>query len=202
MKKNISDKVTYPDDLDDFTYDLLEGICGKEHMLFERPSTASVLEVDKTDYYGHIDFLSNSGNVVETNYFKDKQSFDTEVSECINVGRPIIRHIDKQFKDQIIDMYSKEFPAIRHISEKTARSIDALNTQNGQPLTIKDIRNAYIVAGKNLEAVPSDSNMDIFDKLKDVSDGLKQAQFLERKEVAQEKTLINPSKTKVLEMTQ
>lgn len=105
-------------------------------------------------------------------------------------------------KDQIVDMYSKELPAIRHISEKTAQGIDALNTENGKPLSIKEIKKAYTTAGKKLEADPSDVNAVTFEKYKDVVDGVKQAQSLERKAKAQEKALLNPSKTKVLEMAQ
>jgi len=77
-----------------------------------------------------------------------------------------------------------------------------LNTENGQPLSIKEIKNAYTSAGKKLEADPSDANMATFDKLKDVSDGLKQAQYLDRKEIAQEKALLNPSRSNVMEMAQ
>jgi len=155
--------------------------------------------------YGRIDFLSNTGTVGETIYYKDKLSFDKEVSESNNIGRPISCHVEevvKNLKDQIIDMYSKEFPAVRHISEKTVQSINTLNIENGKPLSIKDIKKAYTVAGKNLEANPNGTNMATFDKYKNVVDGLKQAQSLERKEKAQEKALLNPSKSKVMEMTQ
>ena len=105
-------------------------------------------------------------------------------------------------KDQVIAMYSKEFPAIRHISEKTAIGINALNAENGQPLSIKAIKKLYTVAGKNLEANSTDANMATFDKYKNVVDGVKQAQSLARKEKAQEKALLNPTKTKVMEMAQ
>ena len=99
-------------------------------------------------------------------------------------------------KKQIIRMYSKEFPAIRHISEKIALSIDALNTQNGQPLSIKAIKKAYMAAGKNLEADSTDANIETFDKYRVVVDGVKQAQHAEKKEEAKEKALLNPSKSR------
>jgi len=48
-------------------------------------------ELNKRDgvYYGQIDFSSNTGEVGETIYYKDKPSFDKEVSESNYIGRPI-----------------------------------------------------------------------------------------------------------------
>ena len=43
----------------------------------------------KIVHYGRIDFLSNTGVVGETIYYIDKQSFDQEVSQSNDVGRPI-----------------------------------------------------------------------------------------------------------------
>lgn len=108
----------------------------------------------------------------------------------------------QDIRNQIIDMYSKEFPAIRHISEKTALSISDLNTQNTKPFSIKEIKKAYTLAGKKLEADPSEVNIVTFEKYKDVVDGIKQAQSLDRKAKAQEKALLSPTKSKVLEMAQ
>lgn len=40
-----ADKINFfPDDLDDFTYDLMEGVCGKEHMTFERETNTLTKE--------------------------------------------------------------------------------------------------------------------------------------------------------------
>ena len=143
----------FPDDLDDFTYDLMEGIVGKKNMIFER-------------------------------------KMDTKNTEgAYNT------------KDQVINQYRKEFPAIRFISEKTAQFIDSLNMQIG-PLSIRDIKEFYKVAGKELETNPTDDNITAFEKYEVVVDGLNQAQSLESKEIAKEKALLNPSKSKVLEMAQ
>ena len=48
-------------------------------------------EINKDDvvHYGRIDFLGAKGIIGETIYYKDKQSFDKEVSESHDVGRPI-----------------------------------------------------------------------------------------------------------------
>ncbi len=43
--------------------------------------------------YGRIDFLSPDGTVSESLYYNDKQSFDKEVAESANCGRPIISQI-------------------------------------------------------------------------------------------------------------
>lgn len=103
-------------------------------------------------------------------------------------------------RDQVINQYKKEFPAIKHISEKTAQSIDSLNMQIG-PLSIREIKEFYTAAGKELEANPTENNADNFNKYKDIVDGIKDAQSLECKAKAHESALINPAKTNVIEMS-
>lgn len=51
------------------------------------------LEYMKAGYYGHIDFLGSGGIVGETIYYKDKESFDKEVYESSEIGRPIDCHV-------------------------------------------------------------------------------------------------------------
>lgn len=63
-------------------------------------------EINKDDvvHYGRIDFLGNTGVVGETIYYKDKQSFNKEVSESNDVGRPIsyqVYNSQHGFKDSI-----------------------------------------------------------------------------------------------------
>lgn len=142
---------TFPDDLDEFTYDLMEGIVGKENMTFERGMD-----------------IPNTGSNYNT-------------------------------RNQVINQYKKEFPAITFISEKTAQYIDSLNMQIG-PLSIREIKEFYKAAGKELEANPTDENVAAFDKYKDVVDGLKQAQYSESKVKAQENALLDPSKSIVMEI--
>lgn len=144
----------YPDDLDDFTYALMEGSVGKKNMIFEG-------ERDTTNAEGAL-------------YNK---------------------------RDQVVNQYKKEFPPIEFISEKIAQSIDSLNMQIG-PLSIREIKEFYEAAGKELEANPTDENEAEFEKYKDVVDGLKQAQLVEKQTQAQEKVLLNASKSKVIEMAQ
>ena len=41
------------------------------------------------EIYGKVEFLDGKGGVGETAYFRDKESFNKEAKESINVGRPI-----------------------------------------------------------------------------------------------------------------
>jgi len=50
------------------------------------------------DYYGKISFLSCTGVVGETIYYKDKKSFDKEKSESLDCGRPISYEVFKKQK--------------------------------------------------------------------------------------------------------
>ena len=48
--------------------------------------------------YGKIEYLSNKGNVGETMYFKDKKSFEKEIHDSNEIGRPInpVKVIDNE----------------------------------------------------------------------------------------------------------
>ncbi|OCZ50851.1 ArdC-like ssDNA-binding domain-containing protein [Dehalobacter sp. TeCB1] len=166
------------------------------HLQQNQSSSAAPLSPDSENlipgnYYGKIDFLGNSGNVGETIYFKDKLSFDKEVSESRDIGRPMVPKIFNSsdlIKNQIIARYEKEFPAIKHITEKTANLIDSLK----EPLTVKEIKNTYKLAGKKLESgcsCPSDEIT--FNKLKNIVDDFKHAQLLEKQAHLNEKALHN-----------
>lgn len=166
------------------------------HLQQNQSSSAAPLSPDSENfipgnYYGKIDFLGNSGNVGETIYFKDKLSFDKEVSESQEIGRPIVPKVFNSsdlIKNQIINRFEKEFPAIKHITEKTANLINSLK----EPLTIKEIKNAYRLAGKKLESgcsYPSDEIT--FNKLKYIVDDFKHAQLLEKQAHLNEKALQN-----------
>lgn len=117
--------------------------------------------------------------------------------------KPEAVQTDVSIKNKIIEQYSKEFPAIKHISENTAKIINNMNEQKGQVLTIKDIKSAYKDMGKKLEKGSDKSDMNEFKLLKDVSDDLKQAQLTEKQVKAHEKAMKNQiSNSKSLEMVQ
>ena len=132
-----------------------------------------------------------------------KNLFDCVRTECgIDV--------EKYYKDQAITQithekvqaqYIKEFPAVKYISEKTAKIIDNLNNYNGSPLTIDEIKDMYKAAGKKLEGSYSKSDMEDFKVLKEVVDDLKQAQLTLKQENAQQKASLMPEKTANMDLT-
>ena len=153
----------------------------------------------------HTELGDINRGIIELNAERDK--FNTEKRSLIQEEKQYLTEVkayeeirDEPIKSRVIKQYSKEFPAIRHISEKTAISINALNTENDQPLSIKAIKKAYIIAGKNLEANQTDANIETFDKYKNVVEGLKGAQYSEKNELAKEKALLNPSRSKSRDM--
>ncbi|MCT4584089.1 MAG: PBECR4 domain-containing protein [Peptostreptococcaceae bacterium] len=132
--------------------------------------------------------------------------------ECyIDVNKYIKEHKAKQLGpvenekninvlDKIKDLYKKEFTAIKYISEKTANIIDNLNKQNGENLTIKEIKQTYKELGKRLEQSNNKSDMEEFKVVKDVIDDLKQSQLKMKKELAHENAQEQTMKTQAIEM--
>ncbi len=92
-------------------------------------------------------------------------------------------------KDKIVNQYINEFPAIKHISEKTASMINSLNEKSGNNLSIKDIKNIYKEKGKKLEQNYNKDDMQEFKELSEIIDALKKAQLTERKTQAHEKAM-------------
>jgi Antirestriction protein len=105
--------------------------------------------------------------------------------------------------EKIKDLYKNEFPAIVHISEKSASVIDNLNQQNGNTMSVKEIKDAYKEAGKKLEQHKDQSDIEDFKLLKDVVDDLKHAQLAMKQEQAHQKAMLNQiSKSRSMEMVQ
>lgn len=95
--------------------------------------------------------------------------------------------------EKIVSQYSSEFPAIKHISKRTAQLINALNVQQDKCLSIKDIRQSYIAEGKKLDqCTPSTADVQSFNFLKEVVDDLKNAQLVNKQDIAHAKSLQNP----------
>ncbi|HRC81761.1 MAG TPA: JAB domain-containing protein [Sedimentibacter sp.] len=92
-------------------------------------------------------------------------------------------------REKVQEQYKDEYPAIKHISEKTAKTIDELNNSRGSSLSISEIKEMYNDAGKKIEGNYNKADMDNFKMLKDVVDDLKQAQLKEKQEAAQQKSL-------------
>ncbi|HRC81764.1 MAG TPA: ArdC-like ssDNA-binding domain-containing protein [Sedimentibacter sp.] len=100
-----------------------------------------------------------------------------------------IKVSDMTVLEKVQEQYKDEYPAIKHISEKTAKTIDELNNSRGSSLSISEIKEMYNDAGKKIEGNYNKADMDNFKMLKDVVDDLKQAQLKEKQEAAQQKSL-------------
>jgi len=95
-------------------------------------------------------------------------------------------------REQIIEQYSKEFTAIKHITERTAQVIDILNSQRDKAFSIKGIKQSYTVAGKKVELGNTTTvDMKTFKDLKEVVEDLKHAQLVEKQAKAHEKAIQN-----------
>lgn len=53
--------------------------------------------------------------------------------------------------EKVKDLYQNEYPAVKYITENTARYIDYLNKKNGSKLSIKEIFETYKDLGKMIE---------------------------------------------------
>ena len=104
-------------------------------------------------------------------------------------------------KDKIINLYSKEFPAIKHVSGTTANIIDNLNKTRENPYSIKGIKRLYKDAGKKYEASNEPEDKEAFFKLQNIVDDIKKAQIQEKINKAQENTALKQIK-KDMELVQ
>ena len=92
-------------------------------------------EINKDDdvYYGRVDFLGAKGIIGETIYYKDKQSFNKEVSESNDVGRPIsyqVYNSQHGFMDSVKPLTMAERMAA---AKEDAKERSAAQKQNGDP---------------------------------------------------------------------
>lgn len=117
-----------------------------------------------------------------------------DLSECIQkeCGIELNKYYESTMSilDKVHEQYLKEYPAIKYISEKTARVIDNLNSHNEAPLAIDEIKDMYKAAGKKIEGSYDKSDMEDFKVLKEVVDDLKQAQLKEKQEIAQQRAQV------------
>lgn len=155
-------------------------------------------------------YLSNitgEGKQMFIDYLKNGYNFSGE--EAKKIYSEIVKGIEKKcteiqpcedIKTKIIDMYSKEFPAIKHISEKTANIINDLNEIKGHIHTIKEIKELHNQLGKNVESSSNKDDFQEFKGLNEVVDDIKQAKLTSKQDQAHENTINNQlSKSNVME---
>lgn len=94
-------------------------------------------------------------------------------------------------KDKLVEQYSKDFPAIKHISEKTAKILDNLNQQKGKILSFQEIKDYHNKLGKQLESNYDTAGLKDFKELDSAINDFKQAQLKEKQNIAHEKALQN-----------
>lgn len=94
-------------------------------------------------------------------------------------------------KDKILSSYKNEFPAIKNISDKTAKIINKLNIDNGRQLSIQEIKQIHNKLGKRLETNYNEENLQEFKNLAEVIDDLKRSKLNLRQEQAHEKVKTN-----------
>jgi hypothetical protein len=157
---------------------------------------------EKTKFQVHL----QDGRTIEARFdFGDGQY--KNLAECIkkecgvDIPEYMKQHEQKQLQakevisntvlEKIKDLYKAEFPAIVHITEKTARIIDYLNHHKGTTMSIEDIKGVYKETGKRVEPHNDKSDIEDFKLLKDVVDDLKHAQLTMKKEIAQQKASSN-----------
>jgi hypothetical protein len=88
---------------------------------------------DDVVHYGRIDFLGAKGIIGETIYYKDSQSFNKEVSESNDVGRPIsyqVYNSQHGFKDSVKPLTMAERMAA---AKEAARERSGEQKQNSNP---------------------------------------------------------------------
>lgn len=156
-------------------------------------------------------YLSNitgEGKQMFIDYLKNDYNFSGE--EATKIYSEVIKGIEKKcteiqpyenMKSKIIDMYSKEFPAIKNISEKTASIINNLNNSEGQIWSIKDIKELHNNLGKKLEQSSNSGELKEFKNINEVVNDLKQANLSFKQEQAHEKVMTNQlTKANTLEL--
>lgn len=90
--------------------------------------------------------------------------------------------IDEGLKEKVICIYSDEFPAIKHVSYKTAETINLI-LKYGKEFSIAEIKALYKEVGR------VNFSSSEFAKLSEVVTDLRQASLKELKDAAKENTL-------------
>lgn len=101
-------------------------------------------------------------------------------------------NVKETVKDEIVKLYSKEFPAIKYISDQTAKDIKELNDTRDKPYSIKGIKGNYKILGNKLDQGDASIN-ELFNKHDRIVSDLKNAS-LELKNVKARENVAELSK--------
>lgn len=146
--------------------------------------------------------LKDSLNIIQ----KTSDAIINKMNDALGINKELQRDSQSvkevnnnlNIKEQIIKTYSKEFPAIKFVTEKTANMI--YNMVKDKPMSIKDIKALYKETGKRIEVNNNKDDIKEFKNLKGIVDDLKQAQLNLKKEQAHENTLQQHVNTKNMSM--
>lgn len=108
-------------------------------------------ELNNHVYFGQIDFLSNTGVVGETIYYKDKQSFDKEVSVSKTMSRPINCQV-----------YNNQRPSRGHVEDKATEQLGF--KESVKPLSMAERMTAAKEVSKERSAAQKQTGDSIKDK--------------------------------------
>jgi antirestriction protein ArdC len=109
----------------------------------------------------------------------------------------------QSIRGKIIDLYSPDYPSIKHITESTAHTINKLNEHHGHKLTIKEIKALHNEIGKRLESGANKDDLHEFKTLTEVVDDLKHSKLVEKQVQAHKNSMENQlSKSNAMEMVQ
>lgn len=164
-------------------------------------------------------FAKTKGIIIDNDFLKQNSGYVRKSLVMASIGEysepgylnKIIRGSIKkdrsleinEIKEKIIDMYTKEFPAIKNIKEETAIIIDKVNNTRLHIHTIKEIKELHhdlgirIENNDNKQGTDKIENTDIienieeFETLSTIIEDLKQSKLKLLQEQAHEKAAIN-----------
>lgn len=111
--------------------------------------------------------LSNELKVIRSQYMND-----------IHLNTPLLK--DKY--PDLYEFYSKDFPAITKLSEKSLSILDKLNKDHNKVYSISEIKKEYQILGKRLEKQGGIDDFKKFQDLETVTNEIKQISITEKNE--------------------
>ena len=188
----VAETNSFPDDLDSFTYDLMEGVCGKKHMTFEVVNNKD--EVDRKQILNPIEVNANENCI---DFLKGAAADKGRLVKLSSKGEPVctirlkdhelyklLHHAYKDgaaiyfnsFIDSTKFSYYKEIHSVYLLEDKTIKAIMDINRNAGKHVTLKEIKDMYRQAGNKLEHSMPDSSSE-FSNLSQIIYDVKRAKM-------------------------